>query len=133
MVYKDISIFGEPSAVIVRGLLAANLQGKYEQLHTAVHDSKEKLDEKGLIKLAGSLGIDTKKLQADMNSDKIKQQFEGNMQLAQTLGVSATPTWMIGETVYQGGVPQEELKKIVATAKSGSSSTETTPTTQAQK
>ena len=133
IVFKDISIFGEPSAVIVRGLLAANLQGKYEQLQNAVLESKDKLDEKSLLKLAGSIGIDSKKLQADMNSDAIKQQLESNMQLAQALGVNATPTWIVGEQVFQGYVPQEELKQIVASAKSnGASATTSTSTEQKQ-
>lgn len=134
IVFKDISIFGEPSAVIVRGLLAANLQGKYEQLQNAVLESKDKLNEKSLLKLAGSIGIDSKKLQADMNSDKIKQQLESNMQLAQAIGVNATPTWIIGEQVFQGYVPQEELKQIVASAKSnGASATSAPEQKQAQK
>jgi len=133
IVFKDISIFGEPSAVIVRGLLAANLQGKYEQLQNAVLESKDKLDEKSLLKLAGSIGIDSKKLQSDMNSDKIKQQLESNMQLAQAIGVNATPTWIIGDQVYQGYVPQEELKQIVASAaKPGASATTQPEQKQAQ-
>ena len=119
VIFKDISIFGEPSALVVRALLAAHQQGKYEKLQNAVLESKEKLDEKALVKLAKSLGLDAKKLQADINSDKIKQQLESNMQLAQAIGVSATPTWIVGTQVFQGGVPQDELKQIIASAKSG--------------
>lgn len=112
VIVKEIPILGDDSVLTVKALLAAKNQGKYEQLQSAVYSSDKPLSEKQVMKVASSLGIDTKKLSSDMKEKSIQTEIDGTLELAKLLGVNGTPTLIIGEkTVYPGFLSAEELDK----------------------
>ena len=114
VIFKDIPIMGEDSTLAIKAMLAAREQGKYEQLQQAVFTSEKHLTKKQLLKLASSLGIDTKKLEADMKSKDIQAHIDQDLELAKTLGINGTPTLIIGETkVVPGYVSAEDLNKML--------------------
>jgi len=114
ILYKDIPIMGKDSTLAIKAMLAAKEQGKYDQLQKAVFSSDKHLKRKDLLKLASSVGIDTKKLEADMKDKGIQAQIDQNLELSKALGINGTPTLIVGETkVLPGYVSAEELAKLL--------------------
>ncbi len=112
IIFKDIPIMGDDSVEAIKAKIAAKEQGKYDQLQNAIFASDKHLTQKQLLKLAASLGIDTKKLEADMKSKATQARIDEDLELAKTLGINGTPTLIIGEsTVLPGYISAEELNK----------------------
>lgn len=114
VIFKDIPIMGKDSVLAIKAMLAAKEQGKYEQLQNAIYSSENHLKKKDILKLASSVGIDTKKLEADMKNKAIQTQIDQNLALSKALGINGTPTLIVGETkVLAGYVSAEELNKML--------------------
>ncbi len=81
----------EPAA---RAALAAQVQGKFWQMHDALFAadklSKEKIDE-----IAAKTGLDMKKFKEDMGSPLIGQRLARDLLDAREVGVTGTPTLFI--------------------------------------
>ncbi|MFZ0723647.1 MAG: DsbA family protein [Xanthobacteraceae bacterium] len=50
-----------------------------------------------------------------MNSDEVKTTIDEDMKLADSLGVSGTPTYVVGDEVVVGAVGLDELKAKLKT------------------
>lgn len=114
VIFKDLPIMGGNSVMAIKAMLAAKAQNKYEPLQKAVFEATKPFSKKQLLKVASSLGIDTKKLKTDMESKEIQAQIDASLDLAKILGINGTPTLIIGETkVVPGYVKAEELEKML--------------------
>ena len=114
VVFKDLPIFGEASDRAVKAMLAAKLQGKYTDFQKEMFKEDQPVTKEEIIKVAARLGLNQSRLLADMESDKIKSIIAANRQLAETLGVSGTPTVVIGELLIPGGMSLANLKELVS-------------------
>lgn len=112
--FIDIPIMGPGSNFAIKAMLAAKAQGKYDQLQKAIFSADKNLSKKQLLKIANSLGIDTKQLEKDMKSKAIEAQVNRNSELAKALGINGTPTLIIGENkVIPGFVSAEEVNNLL--------------------
>lgn len=112
IVFVDIPIMGDASNYAIKAMLAAKLQGKYDQMQQAVFSSDKHLTKKQILKIATSLGMDAKQLEADMKRKDIQAQIDQNAELAKSLGINGTPTLIIGKnTVIPGFLSAEEVTK----------------------
>jgi protein-disulfide isomerase len=66
---------------------------------------------------AKSVGVDMTRLGADMASPQVAEVISKNHDLAEKLGIDATPTFYVGQTAYSGALPMSELKEAVAAAR----------------
>jgi len=93
---------------------AAREQGKFWDLATLLYENKENLSEKNILKLAKSIGLDTKKLKKDAHNRKIyKEELKADVDRAHSLGIQGTPSFVIGIRKYEGVMPYEKLKKKI--------------------
>ena len=109
----DTPIFGEASETIARYVLAAGEQGKYAQMHEAVGNAQGHLDEGALVKLAAGLKLDTKKLKADANGDKIRGKLKANRKYAEKLNINGVPMLIVDGKINPGALLGESLEKAV--------------------
>ncbi|MGN0919578.1 MAG: DsbA family protein [Alphaproteobacteria bacterium] len=109
----DTPIFGDASETIARYVLAAGEQGKYAQMHEAVGNAQGRLDEDALVKLGEGLKLDTKKLKADANGDKIRGKLEANKVYAQKLNINGVPMLIVDGKINPGALLGENLEKAV--------------------
>ena len=114
LVLKEWPILGPDSLVASRAALAADLQGKYEALHQAIFAYNGDLTETTILALAKSIGLDTERLQKDMNDPRVTAEIERNQELARKLAIRGTPAFIVGETIVPGAVSPEELRALVA-------------------
>ncbi len=93
--------------------MASQVQGKYLEFHLALFDHTGKIDAQAVDEIAQSVGIDLKRLKADMESADIAAAIDRNLKLAQTLGISGTPAFVIDKTVIPGYLPERALAAAV--------------------
>ncbi len=133
VVYKQLPIFGQTSHDAAAIALAAMKQGadKFLKLHNALLAAQGPLNKDKTLAIAKSLGLDTIKLVKDMVDPTIQKQIDDNLQLAQSLNLIGTPTFIIAKwkvddkkndvknAVFMPGMPTaDELKaKIVEAGK----------------
>jgi len=117
LVLKEFPILGEDSLLAAHAALAAVPQGKYVQFHQALMEHRGKFDMEVIKTIAAKVGIDPAKLEADMGTQKIEPLISANHKLAETLDISATPTFIIGDQVVEGAVPLERLKELIQKAR----------------
>jgi protein-disulfide isomerase len=99
-----------------RAAVASVKQGKYWDFHIALMSADE-ITQESVMAIAKGVGIDTVKLAADMAAPSSSDVISRNHELAQKLGIEATPTFYIGDTPYAGALPLSELKAAVAAAR----------------
>jgi protein-disulfide isomerase len=117
LVMKEFPILGQDSLLAAQAALAAVDQGKYWAFHQALMEFRGKFDMEVIKSIAAKAGLDPEKLAADMQSDKIKPMITANHDLARTLDIGATPTFIIGDQVVEGAVPLERLKELIKRAR----------------
>ncbi|HET6158290.1 MAG TPA: DsbA family protein [Dongiaceae bacterium] len=117
LVYKEFPILGPESVVAAKIALAAQRQGKYEQVHTAFMAHKGSFEEAALLELAASVGADATRLSADMQDPAILGQLQANDSLAATLGITGTPGFLFGKQLVPGAVSLDDMKKLVSAAR----------------
>lgn len=113
VVFIELPILGEASGVAAKWSLAAEKQGKYFEYHQAIMNHRGQKTEDELLKLAEVTGLDVDKLKKDVQDEDIQKQLDENRELAQSLGVSGTPGFIIEDQVVRGYVPYETLAKMI--------------------
>lgn len=112
-VFKEFPILSDSSRLAAKYALAAAEQGKYLEYHTALMEAKGGKTEEKLLSIAKDLGLDTEKLKKDAESSKIQKEISENRELAQSLGISGTPAFIIGDEMQPGYIPYEQMKEII--------------------
>jgi len=113
IVYKDYPILGEASVLAARAALASKAQGKHLAFHEALLASEEEMNQETILGLATAVGLDTKKLQRDMESPSIQTTIERNRTLARELGINGTPGFIIGTELVPGALDLKDLKNLI--------------------
>ncbi len=121
LVMKEFPILGPESAYAARMALAAARQGKYEKLHFAFMTTKGKVNKESARKMALKLGLDMAQLERDMESEEIEAMIKKNYELARSLGIRGTPSFVIGDNVIRGAMEMKDLRALVEQIRAESS------------
>ncbi len=113
-VLKEFAILGPESEIAARAALAANKQGKYMEFHTAMMTVRGRLNEDKILKTAAAIGLKVDQLKEDMQSDDVNEEIRSTRQVAQALGITGTPAFIIGDQVIPGAVPPTTLTEVIA-------------------
>ena len=114
LVYRDFPILAASSRDAARASLAAARQGKYRAFHDALYAAGP-VSGATIAQAAAQTGVDT----AHVGDAAIDAELAKNMETAQKLGLTGTPSWVIGDRVLSGAMPLDELKRAIATAREG--------------
>jgi protein-disulfide isomerase len=117
LVYKEFPILGPGSQFAARAALASRRQGKYVPFHNALMQATEQVTEESVIETAGEVGLDIEQLRADMQDPTIQAAIARNLQLADALGITGTPSFIIGDEVVPGAVDLRTLQSLIARAR----------------
>ncbi len=101
VMYRPLAFVSPYSEYAARAVLAANEQGKFNELHTALFTVQKPLDEKLVDELAGKAGIDVEKMKADMKSDKVNAAFAANNSLAEKIQINGVPSLILNGEMLQ--------------------------------
>jgi protein-disulfide isomerase len=114
VVYKDLPILGEPSELAAKAALASQAQGKHQAFHEALLASHADMSKDAILKIAVKVGLDTKRLEADMANSKWQAVIDKNRALARELGISGTPGFIVGNELVPGWLDLNGLKELIA-------------------
>lgn len=117
VVYKEFPVLGPGSVVTAKAALASRRQGKYLAFHDALMRRKGRLNEESVLKVAQSVGLDVKRLKADMDDETIAKAIRRNRELARALQINGTPGFVVGEKVIPGAVDLKSLQAAIDEAR----------------
>jgi len=117
VIYREWPILGEDSVTAARAALAAREQGKYEAFHWALMNGEGRVTEAVIFKVARDLGMDVAKLEADMVSPAVEAHIALSNALAQQLGFTGTPAFIVGDKTAPGMLSFDEITRLVADAR----------------
>ena len=117
LVYKDLPILGPASLLGSKALLAAQMQGGYEKLRSAIMAAPPQTTTAMIKDAALRLGLDWPRLEHDMDDPTVKARLDENLKLARSLGVDGTPALIIGGDLLPGAMDLGELQDAVAGAR----------------
>jgi protein-disulfide isomerase len=116
-VLKEFPVLGEGSVEAARVAVAARMQDatgkKYIEFHQKLLGGRGGADKMRALAVAKEVGFDMPRLERDMGSDEVKKTIEENMKLAEALGVSGTPSYVVGEEVVVGAVGLDTLREKI--------------------
>ena len=118
-VYKEWPILSPDSEVAARVALAAWQQDEetYFQLHDTLMAHRGKLDKATIMAYAEAAGLDMAQLEKDMTSAAVEAEIQHVRQLAEQIGLTGTPAYIIDGKLVPGAVGIEELRKMVDAAR----------------
>lgn len=114
LVYKEIPVLGPGSVLDAEALVAAQAQGGYFALQAALMGDAEPPSKQRIRALAAAIHLDPDRLLADMDRPAVHDRLASNLALAQALGVTGTPTLVIGDTLTSGAMGLDELRAAVS-------------------
>jgi protein-disulfide isomerase len=117
VVMREEAVLSPESDDAARMALAAADQGKYAAFHKAMfgHDH---LSSETIGAAAQAAGLDLAKAKAAIASGKYDSEIENNVRMADAVGFTGTPAWVIGSEAFSGALSRDALTEAVARARS---------------
>ncbi len=117
VVYREFPILSEGSIYASRAALASRAQNKYKIFHEELM-SAQQLNASSVMQIAKRIGLDVKKLQKDMNDPDVFEHIQTSRDLADALQFTGTPSFVIGDKLIGGYIPQETIMEIIESLRS---------------
>lgn len=118
LVLREWPILGPASVEVAQVALAAQAQGKYAEVHNALMEHPGRTDLDIALSVAKELGLDIEKLKNDMESDLVTDHIETSLKLAQKLGLTGTPSYVIGGVLLPGFLDKTDIEFAINEARS---------------
>ena len=103
-----------PAATAALGAWAAHEQGQFWEYHDQLHAKGPRFTSMDLELVAMRLGLDVDKWYADADSEKAKKDIREDVDLAQGLGITGTPTYFINGRPLDGAHPELDFRLLFA-------------------
>ena len=97
---------------------AAQLQGKFWEMHKKLFENQKTLHEGFYIETAKELGLDIEQFKADMNSSETAAYIKKCSGDASRAGLSGTPSFLINGVEFIGAQPIDNFRKKIEEARS---------------
>lgn len=105
VIYKEFPILSETSYLAAKAALAVQSlhPEQFVAFHNALMERQGSLkDENDVAAIAKQVKLNWPAVQKKMQDPAIEQQLKANHQLAQQLGLTGTPAFVIGDTILRG-------------------------------
>lgn len=121
VVLKEFPILGPDSVIASRVALVAKAQSqaKYDDIHRAFMKFRGRLDEKAIWRIAGEQGFNVEQLKKDIANPEIDAKLKKNLDIAHSLDIGGTPTFIIGDRIISSALDQQTLKQLMDAARRG--------------
>jgi protein-disulfide isomerase len=122
VVFKQFPVKDEPgtppvSLTAARMALAAERQGKFAEFHARAMEVNLALTIPQLFDIASQIGMDTDQMQRDMDDGALIASIRDNFAMANQLGISGTPAFVIGNDLVEGSRGYQTLRAAVDAAR----------------
>lgn len=93
---------------------AANLQGKFWEMHDTLYERQDKLDWKSIAEYANAIGLDLKRFESDIESGKLQTRIDSDLESGLRSGVNGTPSFFIDGAKYNGDWSYDGLENVLS-------------------
>jgi protein-disulfide isomerase len=123
VVLKEFPVLGPGSVEAAKVAVAVRMQDKdgkkYLEFHQKLLGGRGQADKARALAVAAEIGLDVKRIESDMDSEEAKATIEESLKLGEALGLSGTPSYVIGSDVVVGAVGVDALRNKVSAARCG--------------
>ena len=111
----EMPIFGAESDKISSIALAVHQldAGKYYDFHAALMNSQGRMSATKAMAIAEEMGLDKDAIEAKAKDDSVKQAILEVREIAESLNISGTPAFIVGEAFFGGAMNESRLKAVV--------------------
>ncbi len=116
-IIKEFPILGEESTMASRFAISTKINAgdeAYFDIHNALMEHNGRITEGSLRRLAKSHDLDDDAIIDGMDDAVVDQILQANYVLAQTMAITGTPGFVMGETMVRGYAPLASMQEIVA-------------------
>jgi protein-disulfide isomerase len=115
VVLKEFPILSNESIDAARiGVLVGQSDASYWDFHQALFTSRGKVDKTVALAAAQDLGLSPVDLELQMGAETVAQTIQSSYEIAQALGITGTPTYIIGNEIIPGAIGVDELRARIA-------------------
>lgn len=105
---SEMHQYARPAAIAAE---AANLQGKFWEMHDAIYENQRELNENFLMKLAEKLKLNIPQFEKDLESIKLAEKVDADFESGIMSGVNGTPSFFVNGKKFDGGA--EDLIELL--------------------
>lgn len=121
--WRDFPYLGEQSQDAALAGRAAAEQGKFWEFHDALYalevpPNSGQLTREKLVEIAGQVGLDTAAFTAALDDSALAEAVQADFTEGQMLGITGTPTFLIGDQPVVGAQPLEVFQQAIEAAAS---------------
>lgn len=116
-IVKELPILGEQSMVASRFAIATKIVAGdegYKSVHDALMSFSSDITPLVLKRLADSFDLDGDAIIEKMDSAEVTTEIAKTRELAQTLAISGTPTFVMQDELLRGYLPYDQMQAIIA-------------------
>lgn len=117
VVYRDFPVLSPASDEAAMAALSAAQQGRYERFHNTMFESPGKVTHERTVAMVRNAGLDEMRTAKDLTSPALQAEIKRNLDLGRALGLTGTPSYVVGNTILSGAVGYDKLKEAVAAAR----------------
>ncbi|MDV3250909.1 DsbA family protein [Devosia sp. BK] len=115
VILKEFPILSNESIDAARiGVLVGESDVDYWTFHEALFSSRGKVDKSVALAAAADLGLSPVNLELQMGEDRVAKTIQTSYQIAQSLGITGTPTYIIGNEIIPGAIGVDDLRTRIA-------------------
>ena len=116
--FRDLAIFGDESIRAATAARAAGVQGHYfefaHELFVALpNEGHPDIPDELVFGIVEQLGLDLEQFKTDWADPAHQEAVLADSQEAQSMGISSTPSFVIGSQFVAGALPIEEFQEII--------------------
>ncbi|WP_336979033.1 DsbA family protein [Altererythrobacter fulvus] len=108
VVVREEAVISPDSDDAARMALAAADQGRYAAFHKAMF-TKDTVTPATIDAAALDAGLDLAKAKAAIASGKYEMEIQNNQRIAEAVGFTGTPSWVIGDEAHSGALSRDVL------------------------
>jgi protein-disulfide isomerase len=117
LIVKEMPILGPGSELAARAALATLITAgpeAYAALHDRLMRLEGQVDDARLDALLAELGHDPAAIREGMDDPEVDRRLAATRALAETLAISGTPTFVLGDRMLRGYLPPEAMQALLA-------------------
>ncbi|MPS64399.1 thioredoxin domain-containing protein [Chryseobacterium sp.] len=96
---SEMHQYARPAAIAAE---AANLQGKFWEMHDAIYENQGSLNELFLFELAEKIGLNISQFKADIRKAELEDKVDSDFESGIMSGVNGTPSFFVNGNKFNG-------------------------------
>ncbi len=117
VVFRDFPVLSPESDEAALASLSAAQQHRYPAFYDRMFETDGKLSRERTIAAVRAAKLDEKRTAADMANPALRTEIKANLELGRALGLTGTPSFIIGNKILSGAVGIDALRAAVLTAR----------------